>query len=87
MFRLWLNGGLNYASDIIMSSLIPEQQADGSYIITSRPENQRAMIQKWTRAGLTVHAIKDVLDFYLYGGYVRYDSRGLTYRHKYDAWL
>lgn len=87
LFRLWLNGGLYYAPDIIMSNFIPEQQADGSYIITSRPENQRAMIQKWARAGMTVNAIRDVLDFYIYEAYQHYDSRGLTYRHKYDAWL
>ncbi len=86
LFSWWVNGGLAYAPDVIMSSYIPEQQADGTYLIVSRPENQRAMIQKWARMNFTLHAIKDVLDFSLYGAFQRYDSRGLTYRHTFNSW-
>lgn len=86
IFSLWVNGGLSYSPDAIMMSYIPELQDDGSYIIVSRPENQRAFISKWARANFTLHAIKDVLDISLYGAYQRYDSRGLTYRHTYNSW-
>ena len=85
-FSWWVNGGLAYAPDVIMSSYIPEQQADGTYLVVSRPYNQRSMIQKWARTNFTLHAIKDVLDFSLYGAFQRYDSRGLTYRHTFNSW-
>ena len=86
LFSWWINGGVAYAPDIIMSSYIPEQQTDGSYLIVSRPENQRNLIQKWARTSFTLHAIKDVLDLGLYGAFQRYDSRGLTYRHTFNSW-
>ncbi len=85
-FSWWVNGGLAYAPDVIMSSYIPEQQADGTYLVVSRPYNQRSLIQKWARTNFTLHAIKDVLDFSLYGAFQRYDSRGLTYRHTFNSW-
>lgn len=85
LLSLWVNGGLAYIPDVIMTTFRPVQQDDGTYMISSLPENQRAYYSKWARANLTLHAIKDVLDISLYGNIQRYDSRGLTYRHTYNA--
>ncbi len=86
LLSLWVNAGINYAPDVIMTTYNAELQDNGQYAIISRPENQRAFYDKWVRANLTLHAIKDVLDIALYGCYDRYDSRGLTYRHTFNAW-
>lgn len=86
LFSLTVTGSWYYAPDIIMTSYTPEQQQDGSYLIISRPENQKSYTGKSVRTSLTVHAIKDVLDISAYGSYYRYESRGLTYSHNYDSW-
>lgn len=96
--QLWINwshpvfsanliGSWFYAPDIIMESYIPEQQQDGSYIITGRPENQKSYTRKSVTASVTIHAIKDKLDIFLSGKYSRYENRGLTYSHNYESWL
>ena len=82
----WVNAGITYAPDVIMTTYNAVLQDNGEYMIVSRPENQRAFYDKWVRGNLTLHAIKDVLDISLYGCYDRYDSRGNTYRHTYNAW-
>ena len=86
LLSLWVNAGITYAPDVIMTTYNAVQQDNGEYMIVSRPENQRAYYDKWVRGNLTLHAIKDVLDISLYGCYDRYDSRGNTYRHTYNAW-
>lgn len=86
LLSLWVNAGITYAPDVIMTTYNAVQQDNGEYMIVSRPENQRAFYDKWVRGNLTLHAIKDVLDISLYGCYDRYDSRGNTYRHTYNAW-
>ena len=86
LLSLWVNAGITYAPDVIMTTYNAVQQDNGEYMIVSRPENQRAFYDKWVRANLTLHAIKDVFDIALYGCYDRYDSRGLTYRHTFNAW-
>lgn len=86
LLSLWVNAGITYAPDVIMTTYNAVQQDNGEYMIVSRPENQRAYYDKWVRGNLTLHAIKNVLDISLYGCYDRYDSRGNTYRHTYNAW-
>lgn len=86
VISLWANGGLAYEPDIIMNSLTPELQDNGKYLIIRHPENQRALIQKWARINVTLHAIRDMLDFSVYGAFQRYDSRGLDYRHTFNSW-
>ena len=86
LLSLWVNAGITYAPDVIMTTYNAVQQDNGEYMIVSRPENQRAFYDKWVRGNLTLHAIKDVLDISLYGCYDRYDSRGLTYRHTFNSW-
>ena len=86
LLSLWVNAGITYAPDVIMTTYNAVLQDNGEYMIVSRPENQRAFYDKWVRGNLTLHAIKDVLDISLYGCYDRYDSRGNTYRHTYNAW-
>lgn len=86
IFNASLTGSWYYAPDIIMNTYIPEQQQDGSYLIIGKPENQKSFTQKSVTANITIHAIKDKLDIFLYGSYNRYESRGLTYSHNYDSW-
>lgn len=86
LLSLWVNAGITYAPDVIITTYNAVQQDNGEYMIVSRPENQRAYYDKWVRGNLTLHAIKNVLDISLYGCYDRYDSRGNTYRHTYNAW-
>lgn len=86
IFNFNLSGYWNYSPDMIMTTYIPEQQQDGSYILISRPENQKSFTQKTAIASVTMYAIKDMLDISFYGTYDRYESRGLYYSHNYNAW-
>ena len=47
LLSLWVNGGLSYIPDVIMTTFRPVQQDDGTYMIASLPENQRAYYSKW----------------------------------------
>lgn len=75
-----------YAPDIIMTSIIPEKQQDGSWLYSSKPMNQKYFSQLDWRAHLTVHAIKDKLDVTAYGVYLYQNSKGLDYQRKFGAW-
>lgn len=86
LFNFQLYGSWYYAPDIIMTSYIPELQDDGTYLLISKPENQKSFSRKSLAAYFTLHAIRDILDISLYGDYSNYSSRGLVYSHNYDAW-
>lgn len=86
LFNFQLYGSWYYAPDIIMTSYIPELQDDGTYMLISKPENQKSFSRKSLAAYFTLHAIRDILDISLYGDYSNYSSRGLAYSHNYDAW-
>ncbi len=86
LFNFQLYGSWYYAPDIIMISYIPELQDDGTYLLISKPENQKSFSRKSLTAYFTLHAIRDILDISLYGDYSNYSSRGLAYSHNYDAW-
>ena len=86
LFNFHLYGSWYYAPDIIMTSYIPELQDDGTYLLISKPENQKSFSRKSLAAYFTLHAIRDILDISLYGDYSNYSSRGLAYSHNYDAW-
>lgn len=86
LFNFQLYGSWYYAPDIIMTSYIPELQVDGTYLLISKPENQKSFSRKSLAAYFTLHAIRDILDISLYGDYSNYSSRGLAYSHNYDAW-
>lgn len=86
LFNFQLYGSWYYAPDIIMTSYIPELQDDGTYLLISKPENQKSFSRKSLTAYFTLHAIRDILDISLYGDYFNYSSRGLAYSHNYDAW-
>lgn len=86
LFNFQLYGSWYYAPDIIMTSYIPELQDDGTYLLISKPENQKSFSRKSLAAYFTLHAIRDILDISLYGDYSNYSSRGLAYSHNYDAW-
>ncbi len=85
LFNFQLYGSWYYAPDIIMTSYIPELQDDGTYLLISKPENQKSFSRKSLAAYFTLHAIRDILDISLYGDYSNYSSRGLAYSHNYDA--
>lgn len=86
LFNFQLYGSWYYAPDIIMTSYIPELQDDGTYLLISKPENQKSFSRKSLAAYFTLHAIRDILDISLYCDYSNYSSRGLAYSHNYDAW-
>lgn len=86
LLNFQLYGSWYYAPDIIMTSYIPELQDDGTYLLISKPENQKSFSRKSLTAYFTLHAIRDILDISLYGDYSNYSSRGLAYSHNYDAW-
>lgn len=86
LFNFQLYGSWYYAPDIIMTSYIPELQDDGTYLLISKPENQKSFSRKSLTAYFTLHAIRDIFDISLYGDYSNYSSRGLAYSHNYDAW-
>lgn len=69
-----------------MTSYIPELQDDGTYLLISKPENQKSFSQQSITAYFTLHAIKDILNISLYGDYSNYNSRGLDYSHNYRSW-
>lgn len=85
-FDFRLTGSWYYAPDIIMTSYIPELQDDGTYLLISKPENQKSFSQQSITAYFTLHAIKDILNISLYGDYSNYNSRGLDYSHNYRSW-
>ena len=86
LFNFQLYGSWYYAPDIIMTSYIPELQDDGTYLLISKPENQKSFSQQSLTAYFTLHAIKDILNISLYGDYSNYNSRGLDYSHNYRSW-
>lgn len=86
LFNFQLYGSWYYAPDIIMTSYIPELQDDGTYLLISKPENQKSFSRKSLTAYFTLHAIRDIFDISFYGDYSNYSSRGLAYSHNYDAW-
>lgn len=86
LFNFQLYGSWYYAPDIIMTSYIPELQDDGTYLLISKPENQKSFSQQSITAYFTLHAIKDILNISLYGDYSNYNSRGLDYSHNYRSW-
>ena len=85
-FDFRLTGSWYYAPDIIMNTYSPVMQEDGTYVITARPENQESFTQKTVAANLILRPIKNVLNIALYGSYNRYESRGLSYSHNFNAW-
>lgn len=85
-FDFRLTGSWYYAPDIIMNTYSPVMQEDGTYVITARPENQKSFTQKTVAANLILRPIKNVLNIALYGSYNRYESRGLSYSHNFNAW-
>lgn len=86
LFNFQLYGSWYYAPDIIMNTYSPVMQEDGTYVITARPENQKSFTQKTVAANLILRPIKNVLNIALYGSYNRYESRGLSYSHNFNAW-
>lgn len=70
----------------IMTSIMPQKQADGSYLFVWKPENQRRYTEWYGSASITVHAIKNVLDLTAQANYTHDESRGLAYSHNFNDW-
>lgn len=86
LFDFQLYGLWNYSSDNIMTSIVPLQQQDGSWLMSWRSENQKHSSYYYTNASLTIHAIKDVLTLTAYGNWNRYENRGNTFSRNYTHW-
>lgn len=86
LFDMQVQGIWNYYPDVIMTTIMAEQQADGSYIFLWKPENQKSFSSYYATANMTIHAIKDVLDLTAEAYYGYYKSRGKTYSHNFHSW-
>lgn len=79
-------GAYQHSPKVIMTSIIAQQQPDGSYLYIWRPENQKKYDHLQWYASLTIHAIKDVLDIQGETVYTSYKTRGNSYAHNFDNW-
>ncbi len=86
VFSLNYYCSLSYSSRPIASSIYPELQDDGSYMIITKTENQKSFFQSYEGLDFTLHAIKDVLDLRAYGSFSTFRSRGNNYLHTYNHW-
>lgn len=86
VIELYVAGNIAYCPDAIMQSIYPQQQSDGSYLFVYKPENQKSFTVAGATSVLTVHAIKQVLNFQAQLAYNSFKSRGLNYSHNYDHW-
>lgn len=84
-FTFTLYGGYDYYHNPIMSSITHDEQADGSYLFITRPNNQKGFSEIDAAGILNIHAIRDVLEITLYGQYKRFMSHGLDYLHHYNS--
>ncbi|MCD8289981.1 MAG: outer membrane beta-barrel family protein, partial [Prevotella sp.] len=86
VFSLNYYGSLSYSFHPISSSIYPELQDDGSYMIITKSENQKNFLKSYQELDFTLHAIKDVLDLKAYGSFSTFRSHGINYLHTYNYW-
>ena len=86
VFSLYSEGQYVHSPKAIMTSIIPQERGDGSWLYVRKPENQRKFDSWRWRNSLTVHAIKNVLDLQAELRYENSRSRGRGYSHNYGFW-
>ena len=83
---LQLKGGYLLRNNPIMEQVSRVQQADGSYLFEYGVANQDRLSRWNGQLYANIHIVPDHLSLSLYGGVNRYESRGHTYSHNYNAW-
>lgn len=58
---VYWGGNMSYTPDAIMTSILPQQQADGSYLYVWKPENQKSFTSYFAYTTLVFHVIPDIL--------------------------
>ena len=81
---VYWGGNMNYTPDAIMTSILPQQQADGSYLYVWKPENQKSFTSYFAYTTLIFHVIPDIFDIQGELQYQHLRSRGLDYSHDFE---
>lgn len=83
---LQLRGGYYFSKNPIMEQVNRVSQADGSYIFEYGIDNQDRYSRLNGQLYANINIIPDMLSLSLYGGVNRYESKGNSYLHHYNAW-
>lgn len=81
---VYWGGNMSYTPDAIMTSILPLQQADGSYLYVWKPENQKSFTSYFAYTTLVFHIIPDIFDVQGELQYQHLRSRGLDYSHDFE---
>ena len=81
---VYWGGNMSYTPDAIMTSILPQQQADGSYLYVWKPENQKSFTSYFAYTTLVFHVIPDIFDIQGELQYKHMRSRGLDYSHDFE---
>lgn len=81
---VYWDGNMSYTPDAIMTSILPQQQADGSYLYVWKPENQKSFTSYFAYTTLVFHVIPDIFDIQGELQYQHLRSRGLDYSHDFE---
>lgn len=81
---VYWGGNMRYTPDAIMTSILPQQQADGSYLYVWKPENQKSFTSYFAYTTLVFHVIPDIFDIQGELQYQHMRSRGLDYSHDFE---
>ena len=83
---LQLKGGYYFSKNPIMEEVNMVLQPDGSYIFEYGVDNQNRFSRLNGQLYANVNIIPDMLSLSLYGGVNRYESKGNSYTHNFNAW-
>ena len=81
---VYWGGNMSYTPDAIMTSILPLQQADGSYLYVWKPENQKSFTSYFAYTTLVFHIIPEIFDVQGELQYQHLRSRGLDYSHDFE---
>lgn len=81
---VYWGGNMSYTPDAIMTSILPQPQADGSYLYVWKPENQKSFTSYFAYTTLVFHVIPDIFDIQGELQYQHLRSRGLDYSHDFE---
>ena len=81
---VYWGGNMSYTPDAIMTSILSQQQADGSYLYVWKPENQKSFTSYFAYTTLVFHVIPDIFDIQGELQYQHLRSRGLDYSHDFE---
>ena len=81
---VYLEGNWFYNDKPIVTSIIPEQREDGSYLFVSKPENQKSHNYKRVMLAPDLHIIKNHLDLNFMCEYQNAKTKGMDYAHEFN---